>query len=73
MTLAGSGLVAILAGSDQLPILLSDSLRRKGRDHRILAFRGFAAPATRDRADALVDLVDVRRMKLSSSSGAPAS
>ena len=63
MTLAGSGLVAILAGSDQLPILLSDSLRRKGRDHRILAFRGFAAPATRDRADALVDLVDVRRMK----------
>src|SRR3954467_13767585 len=63
MTLVGSGLVAILAGSDQLPVLLSDSLRRKGQDHRILAFRGFAAPATRDRADAVVDLVDVQRTK----------
>ena len=58
---AEAGPIAILAGSDQLPVLLSDRLRRDGRDHRILAFRGFAAPETRSRADAIVDLLDVRR------------
>ena len=58
---ADAGPIAILAGSDQLPVLLSDRLRRDGRDHRILAFRGFAAPETRSRADAIVDLLDVRR------------
>jgi UDP-2,3-diacylglucosamine hydrolase len=63
MTVAGAGPVAILAGSDQLPVLLSDRLRRDGRDHRILAFRGFAAPETRRRADAVVDLLDVQGTK----------
>jgi DUF1009 family protein len=58
---AGPGPVAILAGSGQLPVLLSDCLRRRGRDHRILAFRGFAAPATRTRADCVVDLLDFQR------------
>jgi DUF1009 family protein len=60
---ADPGPVAILAGSDQLPVLLSDCLRRQGRDHRILAFRGFAAPETRSRADAVVDLLDVQRTR----------
>jgi DUF1009 family protein len=55
------GPVAILAGSGQLPVLLSESLRRRGQDHRILAFRGFAAKGARSRADAVVDLLDVRR------------
>ena len=41
---AQPGPIAILAGSDQLPVLLSDRLRRDGREHKILAFRGFAAP-----------------------------
>ena len=43
---ADAGPIAILAGSGQLPVLLVDRLRRDGRDHRILAFRGFAAPET---------------------------
>lgn len=55
------GPVAILAGSGQLPVLLSDCLRRRGREHRILAIRGFAAPQTRIRADEVVDLMDVQR------------
>jgi UDP-2,3-diacylglucosamine hydrolase len=56
-----AGPVAILAGSGQLPVLLSESLRRRGQDHRILAFRGFAAKGARSRADAVIDLLDVRR------------
>jgi UDP-2,3-diacylglucosamine hydrolase len=55
------GPVAILAGSGQLPLLLAESLRRRGQEHRILAFRGFAAKGARSRADAVVDLLDVRR------------
>lgn len=55
------GPVAILAGSGQLPLLVSDCLARRGGEHRILAFRGFAAAATRSRADAVVDLLDVKR------------
>jgi len=58
---AAPGPVAILAGSGQLPVLLSDCLRRRGQDHRILAIRGFAAQATRARADCVIDLMDVRR------------
>jgi DUF1009 family protein len=55
-----AGPVAILAGSGQLPVLLSDCLRRRGCEHRILAIRGFAAPETRSRADCVVDLMDVQ-------------
>lgn len=56
------GPVAIMAGSGQLPVLLSDSLRRSGREHKILAFRGFAEAATRERADRVVDLLDLQGM-----------
>ncbi len=57
-----SGPIVILAGSGQLPLLLADSLRRRGVEHRILAFRGFAAPPTRRRADAVIHLLDVKRI-----------
>ena len=36
-----AGPVAILAGSGKLPLQLVERLERQGRDHRILAFRGF--------------------------------
>lgn len=52
--------VAILAGSGQLPLQLAEHLERTGRDHRILAFRGFAEDAVRRRADAVVDLLDLK-------------
>ena len=52
--------VAILAGSGELPLRLSDRLTAGGRAHRILAFRGFADRALRARADAVVGLLDVR-------------
>lgn len=55
------GPIAILAGSGQLPALVADALARAGRDHRILAFRGFADAHLRDRADAVADLLDVQR------------
>jgi DUF1009 family protein len=54
------GRVAILAGSGKLPIQLAQHLERDGRDHRILAFRGFAAPELRARAHATVDLLDLQ-------------
>jgi DUF1009 family protein len=53
--------IVILAGAGRLPLLLSDALRRTDQDHRILAFRGFADMILRRRADAVVDLLDVRR------------
>ena len=52
------GPVAILAGSGRLPLELADHLRSGGRDHRVLAFRGFADGALRRRADAVCDLLD---------------
>lgn len=58
----GSGPIAILAGSGELPLLLSDGLRRQGREHRILAFRGFADRTLRRRADRTIDLLDVEVM-----------
>jgi len=54
-----SGPIAILAGSGELPLLLSDTLRRQGRAHRILAFRGFSDRELRRRADQTIDLLDV--------------
>jgi UDP-2,3-diacylglucosamine hydrolase len=53
------GPIAILAGAGQLPNIVSEALRRQGRDHRILVFRGFADRTLRPRADAVVDLLDV--------------
>ena len=56
-----TGPIAILAGSGQFPVLLAESLRRAGRACRILAIRGFADAALRKKADATVDLLDVKR------------
>lgn len=56
-----NGPVAILAGSGDLPLLVADRLAAEGREHRIMAFRGFAGRALRRRADAIVGLLDVRR------------
>jgi DUF1009 family protein len=55
-----TGPIAILAGSGRFPELLADTLRGAGRACRILAFRGFADRALRQRADAAADLLDVR-------------
>jgi DUF1009 family protein len=52
--------VAILAGSGRLPLELSDKLTAQSRGHKILAFRGFADPDLKRRADAVVDLLDVK-------------
>ena len=64
LSLAGdarSGPVAILAGSGRLPAVIADRLAAQGRDHRVLAIRGFTDRALRRRADAAVGLLDVRR------------
>ena len=53
------GPVAILAGSGNLPMLLADRLAAEGREHRILAFRGFAERALCRRADRVMGLLDV--------------
>ncbi|MBZ6076925.1 LpxI family protein [Microvirga puerhi] len=58
--MTGDGPIAILAGSGQLPIQLVEHLERKGEDCRVLAFRGFAAPELRRRAQASVDLLDLK-------------
>ncbi|KMO15532.1 hypothetical protein SQ03_17080 [Methylobacterium platani JCM 14648] len=50
----------MVAGAGRLPLLIAASLDRAGRACRVLAIRGFADPATRRRADATVDLLDVR-------------
>lgn len=57
-----NGTVAILGGSGELPIRLADRLRARGRPHKILAFRGFSERALRDRADAVVGLLDLARI-----------
>jgi DUF1009 family protein len=54
------GPVAILAGSGQLPVQLAEHLERTGREHRILAFRGFVGRDVRRRAHATVDLLDLK-------------
>lgn len=56
--LPADGPVAILAGSGRLPLQLADHLRATGRDHRILAFRGFAERPLRQQAHAVCDLLD---------------
>ncbi|HEY8565247.1 MAG TPA: UDP-2,3-diacylglucosamine diphosphatase LpxI [Beijerinckiaceae bacterium] len=61
MTDLSEGPVAILAGSGSLPLRLIGALRANGRACRVLAFRGFAERALRRHADAVVDLLDVRR------------
>ena len=68
-----AGPVAILAGSGDLPLLIADRLAASGRDHRILAFRGFACRAVRARADAVLGLLDVKRAVACLEGWAPAS
>jgi DUF1009 family protein len=58
--MVSEGPIAILAGAGQLPVRLAAHLERTGRDHRILAFRGFAAPELRRRAHASIDLLDLK-------------
>lgn len=58
--MTADGPIAILAGSGQLPIQLVEHLERTGQDCRVLAFRGFAAPELRRRAQASVDLLDLK-------------
>lgn len=62
MTPLAEGPIAVLAGSGQLPVLVAAALERSGRDHRILAIRGFAPPDVRARAEVVADLLDVRRI-----------
>jgi len=56
----GDGPVAILAGSGKLPLQLVEHLAREGRDHRVLAIRGFADREVARRADATVGLLDLK-------------
>ena len=58
--MSAEGPVAILAGSGRLPVRLVEHLKRTGRDHRVLAFRGFAASELRQGADVTVDLLDLK-------------
>ncbi|WP_298954468.1 UDP-2,3-diacylglucosamine diphosphatase LpxI [uncultured Methylobacterium sp.] len=55
-----AGTVAVVAGAGRLPLLIAEALDRAGRPCRILAIRGFADAATRRRAEAAVDLLDIR-------------
>jgi DUF1009 family protein len=55
---AADGPVAVLAGSGRLPLELVEHLKASGRDHRILAIRGFAAGALRKQAHEVCDLLD---------------
>lgn len=57
-----TGPVAIFAGTGALPLMLADRLTVAGRSHRILAFRGFADRNLKARADAVVGLLDLRRI-----------
>lgn len=60
---AAEGPVAVLAGSGRLPAQVVEHLERIGRDFRILAFRGYAAPNLRRRAHAVVDLLDFEAIR----------
>ena len=55
-----AGPIAILAGAGQLPIQLVNHLERTGQEVRVLAFRGFAEVELQRRADATVDLLDLK-------------
>lgn len=59
--LGDAGPVAVLAGGGALPGMLIEALAARGVETRVLAFSGFAGDAVRRRADAAVNMVDVRR------------
>jgi DUF1009 family protein len=54
--------VAILAASGHLPLLVARSLAASNRTFRIVGFRGFCDRRTKAEADALVNLLDLRRL-----------
>lgn len=54
--------VALIAGGGALPERLVDALGAHGRAVRILALRGFAERALARRADAVVDILDYKRI-----------
>lgn len=56
------GAIAILAASGELPIRLAERLRASGRDVKVLAFRGFCERRLKNEADAVVNLLDLRRI-----------
>ena len=64
--------LAIMAGSGELPLLLSDRLTATGRPHRILAFRGFCDRRLLARADVVVGILDVQRTMACLAAWAPA-
>jgi UDP-2,3-diacylglucosamine hydrolase len=66
------GTVALVAGAGRLPLLALDALDRAGRPARVLALRGFADPALRRRADAVIDILDVRGALAQLAAWAPA-
>ena len=45
--------VGLIAGAGRLPVLVAEGIRRAGRRLVVVALRGFADPALRDRADRL--------------------
>lgn len=56
------GSVAILAGAGELPARLEERLVASGKDVKVLAFRGFCERQLKSRADAVVNLLDLRRI-----------
>lgn len=66
------GPIAILAGAGELPGRLADRLLASGRKVRILAFRGFCDRGMKARADAVVNLLDLRRVIATLESWQPA-
>lgn len=69
---ARDGPIAILAGSGELPMRLADRLTASGRTVRVLAFRGFCERRLTARADAVVNLLDLRRIVSTLESWQPA-
>lgn len=59
---AASGPIAILAGSGELPARLVQRLEANGRPVKVLGFRGFCDRSLKARADAVVNLLDLRRI-----------
>jgi UDP-2,3-diacylglucosamine hydrolase len=57
---ASDGPIAVIAGAGRLPIQLVEHLEKTNQAYRILAFRGFAASELRKRAQASVDLLDLK-------------
>lgn len=69
---SSTGTVALVAGTGRLPHLVLDALARAGRPVRILALRGFADAALRRRADAIVDVLDLKGALAALDAWAPA-